>query len=30
MTIHSPPATRTCAQVLVDQLRIQGVTRRDL
>jgi acetolactate synthase I/II/III large subunit len=27
MTIHSQPATRTCAQVLVDQLRIQGVTR---
>jgi len=27
MTIHSQPATRTCAQVLVDQLRVQGVTR---
>ena len=27
MTIHSQPATRTCAQVLVDQLRLQGVTR---
>ena len=25
MTIHS--RTRTCAQVLVDQLRLQGVTR---
>ena len=25
--MHSQPSTRTCAQVLVDQLRIQGVTR---
>ncbi|HKY18457.1 MAG TPA: thiamine pyrophosphate-binding protein, partial [Rhizomicrobium sp.] len=27
MTVHAPVATRTAAQVLVDQLRLQGVSR---